>query len=314
MRKAILYTGITVFLIALLLIIMSIEYSRESSRLENIEMRKAILMNQFIEMIDTDIPRASRIATIRSMLAIEDYCSRHAVFISNLSEVFKEAFMNGTVMGEEIPIIMNDSLGVYISRLKTTAHGMGMDLSINIENISLEQKSSWEIIISYILIVNITDNEDTYIAYEKPLNNTIEIIGLRDPLFSVYTNGRIHNEIKKTNHTPFVINGNASNFQEFAINMEYYENPDAPSFLDRFTGSLNPSPYGIEAMVNLEELAAQGLEIDTSKSIVDHLYFSNQSNTADWCSFEGLSSWIKIDETHGYFYGLDNVTHINCSG
>ena len=268
-------------------------------------------MNQIVDMINNDLPRAARVASIRAMLGIEDYCSRHAGLVDNLSIVFREALMNGTVYNESITVLTNDSLKAYMQKMKIFARSMGMDLSINITNISLSQSSPWTINVAYFVHINLTNHIDTWINYSSFINDSIPIQGLRDPLYSVYTYGKIHNEIIMTNHTPFVNGLNASNFELFAKNMEYYSNPSAPSFLERFEGILDPSPFGIESMINLEELAAQDIAIDTSRSIVDYLYFSNV--TADYCNFTNLSSWIKLDKDHAQYYGLTVLNYTNCS-
>ncbi len=303
MRKSLLYTGFTLILLLLFFIVFSIRFN--SSSTDNSE---ELFINQLAFMIDTDLPRAARIASIRSFLSMEDYCARHAVFLDNTSLRFREALLNGTINNESIPLIVNDSLYSYSQKLERVANSHGFNLNLSIYNVSLYQLSPWVVGVSFNIMVNISSiDKSLWMNYNKSFNTSISIVGLRDPLFSVGTNGRLHNVINRT------IYHNYSEFDSFAKSMLYIENPDAPSFLQRFEGNLNASIYGIEAMVNLNELALQGLSIDNTKSIVDHLYFSNQTNTADWCYFENMSDWIKIDSLHGYFYGLNNTNYINCS-
>ena len=187
---------------------------------------------------------------------------------------------------------------------------MGIFIDIDVKNITLSQHEPYSIDLSLSLKVNISSiDNSTRIDYSKEEHINIPISGLRDPLISVYTEGRFHNAINFS-EDPSVQDGNVSKFRTFVENMYYYPNPSAPSILQRFEGNLSPSPYGIECMLNLEELSAQDIEIYNNRTIVDYLYFSNIS--ADYCDLDSLPSWIKVDSDHFYYYNLDNTTYSSC--
>ncbi len=313
-RKAVLYTGIAgVILIILFIVFYYTIYQEKTSEIES--KNEILFINRFASLLDKDLPKAVEISVRRSFLALEDYCSLHATFVKDSETLLKEAMLNGTINNETYPIIINDSLGVYINNVKKSAASRGLNLEINITKISLYHTSPWNINTEVYLTINISSRSDNIeIVYNKTVNVSVSIIGLRDPLYSVNTNGRLHNAIYIFNKSPIINNSNnTQDFLNFSQEMYYISNPDAPSFLQRFEGNLSPSAFGIESIVNLEEFAAQGIEIKQNSSVIDHIYFSNQTNTADWCNFEDMPSWIKVDIEHGNFYGLNNINHTSCS-
>ena len=60
----------------------------------------------------------------------------------------------------------------------------------------------------------------------------------------------------------------------------------------RMEGNLSNSTFGIESLVNLAELQAQGL-VTKDKSIVDYIYFGNQ-NPASY-RINKTPEWFKLD-------------------
>ena len=93
-------------------------------------------------------------------------------------------------------------------------------------------------------------------------------------------------------------------------NSYYIEHNDAPSYLMRFENNLVSSPYGIESLVNVQELQGAGFTPQT-KSSVDFIYFgvSNPSS----CKIKDLQSYafFRLDTpnppNHLGFYGAECV-------
>ena len=94
------------------------------------------------------------------------------------------------------------------------------------------------------------------------------------------------------------------------INGFYKASTKAPSFLMRFTNNLSNSSFGIESLVYIPLLTAQNLQVDESKSIVDYLYFSNVTGTAQVYDCENLPEWFRIDYDHESDYDIDSL---NCT-
>jgi hypothetical protein len=107
----------------------------------------------------------------------------------------------------------------------------------------------------------------------------VPITDIKDPLYSVGTLGRSPNPVRGSNVSrPYITaGGNPTRFLTLVNTSVYVADPDAPSFLMRFTGNLSPSPYGIQSLINLETFRAQGFVPDPCRSIVDYRYFNGST-------------------------------------
>jgi len=73
----------------------------------------------------------------------------------------------------------------------------------------------------------------------------------------------------------------------------------------RFEGNLSSSDCcGIESLVNLNKLADAGVSIDSSSSVVDHVYFNSSYNPPATLKPLGCASWFKLDNEHLSKYGF----------
>ena len=88
-----------------------------------------------------------------------------------------------------------------------------------------------------------------HIGTLKDYNTSVSLINIRDPIYSVYTYGRVPNTIRITNVTDYVNDSNNDTSQlRYHINHSFYvENILSPSFLMRLEGNFSKSPYGIES-------------------------------------------------------------------
>ncbi len=80
----------------------------------------------------------------------------------------------------------------------------------------------------------------------------------------------------------------------------------------RLAGNFNSSAYGIESLVDLDELNSKGVSVK-DKSIVDYIYFRNNNPQA--YHVQGAPSWFKLDnrsntegnQTHLELYQVTNL-------
>ncbi len=274
--------------------------------------QRILTFNDFLNNIESDLKRLSRITGFRAFLAMEDYIASHGVFLNNTEETFKEVFYSGFVNGVEEPIMENSSLKYYLEHLQEKASQIGLSLTITVENISLRQVSPWTVEVALTLTINASDvNGLMSWNYQTTTESEFSIIDLRDPLYSVNTAGKVHNTIRQSNVTDFIIGDNdTSPLMQHVINGFYKASTKAPSFLMRFTNNLSNSSFGIESLVYIPLLTAQNLQVDESKSIVDYLYFSNVTGTAQVYDCENLPEWFRIDYDHESDYDIDSL---NCT-
>jgi hypothetical protein len=149
-------------------------------------------------------------------------------------------------------------------------------------------------------------DEDSLALWNRSLSLVaqIPIEGMEDPVYIVNTGGLVSNKIKRTPHTTFVQGTNISALSNHSLSSYYRDHTDAPSFLGRLQGNLTASPYGVESMVNLQKLAAQGVPT-SQKSVIDYIYFSTSNPSTNGVS--GMSAWFRLDSTHLAYY---NATHL----
>jgi len=279
-------------------------------------------MDDFLKDFHSDVSRATYIAGFHSLIALEQYMNQHGTFLTNASPYFIEAFMNGTVAGDPYDIMENSTFTEYLGRVNQDAAKVGIGLNVTIQDIALSQSTPWSVDVTFTLIINVTDLRGlAQWNYIKPFTTEVPILDLRDPVYSVNTYGRLPNtfRISPYNNDSSLVNGNVTtNLNAEAQNMYYREDPYAPSFLQRLSGNLSgSSKYGIASLVNLDDLNAQGLLVNTGSSIIDYVYFSGR-NTTNWCPTTGAPkpSWLKIDETHyndsAHDYGFRLLNATTC--
>ncbi len=94
----------------------------------------------------------------------------------------------------------------------------------------------------------------------------------------------------------------------------YYEEGEGPSFLDRLEGKLyiqskysskTSNNIGLESFVNKTDLLAHKLSINTGKTNVDYMYFSNASYPES--QVKGVDSYFRIDSDHAGAYGVNEI-------
>jgi hypothetical protein len=318
--------GIVFLIIALLSIgiFLTILFSQtkptETERAESV-MARISSMNDFLKDFHADVHRATYISGFRTLIALEEYISEQGSFLPNVSPKFIEAFVNGTIDGRSYDILSNSTFSDYLGRVNEDARSIGIALNVTIQDITLNQSTPWSVDITFSLGVNVTDTRGlAQWNYVKPFTTEVSILDLRDPVYSVSTYGKLPNTIRISpfNNTDFVKGNDTTNLSAEALQMYYREDPYAPSFLQRLSGNLtNSSKYGIASIVNLDDINAQGLIVDTSRSVIDAFYFSGR-NTTNYCPTIGSPhpSWLKIDSTHyndpNHDYGLSKLNATVC--
>ncbi len=303
-RKGVVFLIISLLLVSIFLTIIYAQRLPTSRERAEGAVSRIRSMSDFITDFMADVHRATSIAGFRSFIAAEQYISQEGAFITDPAPIFIESFMNGTIDGYPYEIMENSTFGEYLQRVNAEAARIGIELNASVVNITLSQSTPWSVDIDFKMTLNVSDTRglarwDTVADF----STEVSILDIRDPVYSVYTTGKVPNTIRQSpyNNSQFVIGGNdTTNLNDEITNMYYREDPYAPSFLQRLAGNLTgSSKYGIASLVDLDELNAQGLFVKTYQSVVDFRYFSNVS-TNDYCPSMGspLPSWFKIDQEH----------------
>jgi hypothetical protein len=275
-------------------------------------------MNDFINDFHNDLHRSTRISATRALISLEDYIATNQVFFNNKSvfeEAFREAFYYGTISGIPVQLMDDASFQDYESKLNSSANSINIIFSINVTSISLSQANPWNINVTINATIGVDDFSNlSHWIYNASFITSVPIDGLRDPLYSLNTYGRIQNTIHPTNITDFINNTNndTANLLSHLENSLYVESTDAPSFLKRFYNDTSPDTAGITSMVNVELISDQGLSIYSNRPILDYEYF-NPGYSANVCNVYGMPSWFKINSTDLNYYEINTINYTGCS-
>jgi hypothetical protein len=271
-------------------------------------------MDNFINDFHQDVHRATYISSFRAMIALEEYIARNAVFFNNTETAFKEVFYNGTINGDYANIMENASFKEYESRLDGIANDIGISFSVNVTGVEMYQEDPWNITVIVNATINLSDNRRlAYWLYNKSFLTHVPIFDLRDPIYSVYTNGLVPNTIRVFNTTNYVDDTGDANdttsLQLFVNNSYYAHNPLSPSFLQRFENDTSASACcGIESFVNKQAISDQGITIDVDRNAVDFIYFNNLSTT-NICNVQNMPSWFVVDVDRNETYEIDELDY-----
>jgi hypothetical protein len=274
-------------------------------------------MDDFISDLHRDIDRAAFIAGFRSLIALEEHVADSGEYLTNLSANFTEAFTNGSVGGEAYEVLDNSTFQDYITRVQQEAQQFGLRLNITLLNVTLYHISPWQVSVDYAANISVNDSRGTSRWYYTQFFSTqVNLFGLRDPLYSVETNNKLPNSIDRfDNFDEFVDDAGDANdttvLQAFLSEGYYTASDLAPNFLMRFTGNFSADEFGIESLVNLEDLDAQGEIVSTTRSVVDHVYFTT-AGSADWCSVQNMPEYFRLDDEHRIQFEIDELDYSPC--
>jgi len=247
-------------------------------------------MNSFIDNIDSEVKTAIYVSGFRALIALIDDITKTGTFVDDLDYAFEDLMLNGTINNRDSYMMMDNTLISWRDKMVIQAKNIGVDLSINFSDISVYQTNPWEISISVDLEIKAIDQQGIA-GWE--INTTafqiIPIIGLNDPVYTIYSGNQINRKINKINFSEHNLDNVALQFSEKL----YSESIDAPSFVDRLAGRINQkSDYGIESFIDKTELS-YFMVVDLEKSSRDHLYFAGV-NTPTY-QFSGLPSEFRLD-------------------
>ncbi|KYK27143.1 hypothetical protein AYK26_00420 [Euryarchaeota archaeon SM23-78] len=315
-KKGIFYLLISsLFLAVMIFVFLAYEQYGFVDRQKVIETRIQTI-NDFIKDIDTDSKRVIYISGFRALIAVEDYVASSGAYLNNSEKLFRIAFYNGTVNGTDVDILENSSYFDYLQKLQVIAGRVGIDIYINVTNIILYHDSPWSVKVVVTAHVNITDNKGlANWDFYKDYNTSVSLKDIRDPVYSVYTLGRVPNTIRITNITDFVndSNNDTTNLQNHTNHSYYKANTLAPSFLMRLEGNFSSSPYGIESLIYIPELIEQDVQYNDGRSIVDYILFSNITGySSKACDVQNMPNWFKIDINHTSDYEVDKLSYTPC--
>lgn len=303
-KKGMFFTLLVIAMLSLFLI----TYSSYSIIKDRTAIDKRIsTMNSFVFSLEEDMSRQIYISAYRAILGIENYITSEGQFITDSKTAIEEALLNGTINGDSVGLMENYRLKDWSSRISNMSEKMNLLVNYSLKDVSVSQEDPWNVKVETKIELFIKDK-----AGLASWNRTskiiakVEIIDFEDPLYLIKTGGRVTNKINKTIYEPFVDGNDVLNLTLHVNNSRYIASSSAPSFLDRLEGKLTQNSNGIESLVNLEKLSAQGMAVE-DKSIVDYIYFSDNNPAA--YSIQGMPSWFRLDNESAHLEVYD-VSHL----
>ncbi len=304
-KKAIFFTFIAIMLIATALFSFTVHsrYSLKSKALV-IETRVST-MNSFMADIDKDIERGLFISSHRSVLSLIDWVSSEGKFLNDTESGFAELLLNGTLYGEQQSLMESTTFPDWASKMQQQGSRINLQISMAVQNVSIAHSDPWTLNVLLETLVYVKDS--TGLAEwntTKSISALVSILGMEDPIYALKTGGKAANKFNITPFEHFVEGNDTSNLQSHAEHSYYISWSMAPSFLMRLEGNFSTSEYGIESLVNLQELIDQGIQVQ-QRSIVDHIYWSNRTISSSLIS--GMPSWFRLDNENNPEEGMTRL-------
>lgn len=312
-KKGVFFTLISILLVVILIVLFfgkNSGYFRD--RQESVEIR-ITTMNDFMQDFYNDAQRAVYISTFRSFIAMEDWLSRTGYYVNDTEDMFRVVFMTGAINGTQQDVMDDSTFMDYERKVNSIAGRIDINMSVNVTDVIIEHDTPWTLNVTLDMEVIAQDKRGLVTWNDnKSLVTQVQIIELRDPLFAIGTLGRVPQTILRSPYDEFVVAGSTTNLERFVNNSYYINSTRAPSFLMRFEGNLSPSPYGIESVVDLADLSAQGMSVGVNRSVIDFIYFNGTEHTAVICDVQNMPSWYALDQESYTLYEIDEITNSTC--
>lgn len=312
-KKGYSYLLVASIIIAIVLIVFLTSQRYKFQDKQEITEIRIKTINDFIKGFNDDIQRSTYISSFRTFLALEDQISQSGTYFNSTKEVFKETFYNGTINGVEKDILNGSSFEDYISKVNILSNNMGINTTIRVLDINIKHSDPWHLQVDIDTEISVDDvNGIASWNFNKTFITQVPIYDLRDPLYAVNTNNRVPNTVVRTPNTTLVnsINNDTANLVAHIEESYYIESTDAPNFLMRFENNMSPDIYGIESIVNIEDLSDQDIDVYADRVKIDYIYFNNLA-TDKICNIDNIpaSKYLVLPSNRETLYQVDGLSY-----
>ena len=263
---------------------------------------RANAMNGFYNDLVEDSKKAIGIVGKRAIASAISYVVSKGVALSQANKTLVELITNGTIEGEEQPLMNQSTIVDWEKKMEDVGSLEGFDTELEVNNVVVQPFDSFDLKISYSLEVNLSDkNFKMNLSRIKTLDVIVDINGFEDPLYPLYTYGRAVNLFIKTPHWMNYSSEDLTNLQDDLNNSYYHPSKDGGSFLDRLEGKcvvqdkykITNTEIGLESFVNKDDLESLGLPVDEDRSNIDYIYFCELNVQA--YQINGMPSNFRLD-------------------
>lgn len=279
-KKAMFFTLIAIIFVDILIFghETTVEFA-EADRMQSVKAR-VHMMNDFVSSLETDASRGLYISTFRSMVSINNYVTSQGEII-DVDTLFEEVIINGTIEGDvnNSPLMENQTLPDWITKMQVIADGLDINLSITILNTSISHSGPWSLEPTMGISYTAVDQKGlANFSRTVTIRSSVAILGWQDPLFALNTQGG-SKEVVVSNVTTW----NHSNLMMHMTNETFIEDSNGPSFLLRLENKTEASPDGISSVLD----PTFYLNPD-NRSMTDYLYW-NETFTGNTSSVRNIT-------------------------
>ena len=325
-KKGIFFTFIAITIIAVFIVVFKpssdIALKKDTQAIKT----RIISVDNYVSDLEARyLETVLRSASYKTILSLIYYMNVTNSYISNFDATFSEVILNGSILkpGEDhMPIdtitgkkIMdNNTITNWTTRIVEAAKDtLNVETNISIHNVSINQLTPWDIEAKLIFNISVKSEVAEW-NKSTSITTTFSLEEFPDPYYLVNTDPSYTNNIKRSSVT--FDEWNLTYVREHLRNgtYVYWQNPNAPSFLMRFTNTITSSPCcGIESLVNPNMITPS----DQIESYVDYILFDPINNIPCTELYNitkpptNLGLW---DEFPYFKLDIDHVTKYNITG
>ena len=293
-KKGVFYTIIAVTLLLAVIFASSATYQFKYREQRAVIETRVNTMNNFIDDLGEDMEKGVRVAGYRSVLGIINYMLDSLDYLDDTETRFEELFYDGTIYGNSSFVMFNNTYTNWTQKMQVQANLIGLDVTFTTDYFNVEQTGPWDITVTKNVSVVVTDLRDVAMWRKTyHVQSVISIDGFEDPIYALETSHAATKIINRTVYDDNYVTGNDTTNLQLHMNNTYYtEFEGAPNFFMRLEGDLTPNEFGIESLVNKEEIGLYH-SCPEGTSNVDYLYWNCSSQYA-WV-IDGMPSWFYLD-------------------
>ncbi|MFH0835177.1 MAG: hypothetical protein V1881_02445 [Candidatus Micrarchaeota archaeon] len=266
--------------------------------------------SNFAESVELDFPRALSIAGRSSLTAGVNHVVSSGDAADDAQLRLCELAWNATYYGEPSTLMSNNSVSDWTSRLQTKGLAYGLNVSAIVTNVSVSPYDAFHVIFSANMSLRARSD-----AYSLNLTRTlyaqaiVSVEGVEDPLYPLMTNGLVDRVILANATRVYGVEA----LDSFFSDRRYMPSADGASFLDRLEGRSvlssrysTPRTSGMESLVDLSQLLAQGLTIEENSTVADYMYF-NEVTPAGYRVDGSTHDLLYLDAASASVFGVGLV-------
>lgn len=293
-KKGMFYTIIAITLLLALIFAASLSYQFKYREQRAIVETRVNTMDSFIKDLDDDIEKGVKVAGYRSLLGMTNYVIGSMSFLDDAEQRFEELFYDGTIYGQESFVMINNTFINWTQKMGAQANLIGLNVSFTSNSFNVQHTSPWYVQITTNVSAVVTDAKGVA-TWRKSyaVETAVSIEGFEDPAYTIKTGNGVTKMINRTIYDGNYVTGNdTTNLGKHMNQTLYTAFEGSPSFLMRFEGDFNESEYGIESLVNKQEVDMY-YPCPAGTSNVDSLYWQC-SSVSTW-NVRDMPSWFYID-------------------